>query len=87
MQQLFGNRVRVREIKEPEETSTGLYLPESVRAAQREAKHFLEGYVVQIGEECSIPIKEGDVVLYYIKAGLDYEGDRVITEKDIIGLK
>ena len=87
MKTLRGNRVRVEEIiTETEKTESGIILPESVKQEARDKRQFLEGKTIQVGTDVT-DIKEGDIIYYYKLAGLQYDNHKIITEKDVIGIK
>jgi chaperonin GroES len=85
MIQPFGDRVLVKVEAVPQQTASGIYLPDTVREAPGEGK------IVAIGEGSSLQerLSQGDQILFQKHAGTEIKlGDEtyvLLAEADILG--
>lgn len=91
MKELLGSRVIVEKLKKEEkkikeEVVNGIIIPVT-SLTKEEEDQFFEGKVIQVGDEANPKVKVGDIVYYYKLAGLQFENYRIISDKDIIGIK
>jgi len=87
----LGDRVVLEVIDETEQTSGGIYLPETAREKPQRALILAAGPgAIVEGKRQEMQVKVGDKVLFAKYSGTDFKiGDRevkIVSEKDILGI-
>lgn len=85
---LLNDRVLVKPNEDEENvTGSGLIIASTSQLlAKGKVVAVGHGLLTQAGERVPLTVAEGDEVLYSAAVGIDYEGARLISESDIVGI-
>ena len=88
----LGDNIVVKVIDDQEQTSGGIYIPDSAKEKPQKGEVVAvgEGKTNDKGEKEPMEVKVGDIVLFAKYAGTDVKFDRqelkILSEKDILAV-
>ncbi len=88
----LGDRVVVKVIEDNEQTSGGIFIPDSAKEKPQKGEVIAVGYgeFTEKGERKPMDVKQGDMVLYAKYAGTEIKegGDllKILSMKDVLGI-
>lgn len=86
--QLLNDRVLVQKDEVDENvTQSGIFLAStSDLLTKGEVVEVGHGLLTQTGERVALTVQKGDRILFSSVAGVDYEGNRLINESDVVAI-
>ena len=88
----LGDNIVVKVIDDQEQTSGGIYIPDSAKEKPQKGEVIAvgKGKTLDIGEKEEMEVKVGDIVLYAKYSGTDVKLDnqllKVLSVKDVLGV-
>ena len=88
----IGDRVVVKVIEDTEQTSGGIFIPDSAKEKPQKGEVVAvgEGKTLDSGEKAPVSVKVGEIVIYEKYAGRDIKIDgallKILSTSDVLGV-